>query len=282
MMLSNNRSKKSTLLKEFQKMSKVLLESSDNGVITLTMNRPEALNALTRDMLDDLSAAVTRLAADPAARVLVLTGAVRGFCAGGDVKNMNATADDTQPLAERTRSLRQRMEVSRLLHETPKPTIAMMRGPAAGAGMSLALACDLRIASDTTKITTAFARVGLSGDFGGSYFLTQLVGAAKAREMYLLSDTVGAADALACNLVTRVVPDADLETETRTIARRLADGPAITLGYIKKNLNAAESGSLNQMFDMEATHHSATSLTEDHKEAARAFVEKRPPVYKGR
>ena len=152
-------------------MSKVLLESIDNGVVTLTMNRPEALNALTPEMLDDLSNAMARLAADPEVRVIVLTGAGHGFCAGGDVKNMDARSDSDEPLSERIRSLRQRMEVSRLLHETPKPTIAMMRGPAAGAGMSLALACDLRIASETAKITTAFARVGLSGDFGGSYFL---------------------------------------------------------------------------------------------------------------
>jgi 2-(1,2-epoxy-1,2-dihydrophenyl)acetyl-CoA isomerase len=263
-------------------MSKVLLESIDNGVVTLTMNRPEALNALTPEMLDDLSNAMARLAADPEVRVIVLTGAGHGFCAGGDVKNMDARSDSDEPLSERIRSLRQRMEVSRLLHEIPKPTIAMMRGPAAGAGMSLALACDLRIASETVKITTAFARVGLSGDFGGSYFLTQLAGPAKAREMYLLSDIIGAADALAFNIVTRVVPDDALEAETQAISRRLADGPTITLGYIKKNLNAAESGSLGQVFDMEATHHPASSLTEDHREAARAFVEKRPPVYKGR
>ncbi len=263
-------------------MSKVLLESIDNGVVTLTMNRPEALNALTPEMLDDLSNAMARLAADPEVRVIVLTVAGHGFCAGGDVKNMDARSDSDEPLPERIRSLRQRMEVSRLLHEIPKPTIAMIRGPAAGAGMSLALACDLRIASETAKITTAFARVGLSGDFGGSYFLTQLAGSAKAREMYLLSDIIGAADALAFNIVTKVVPDDALEAETRAIARRLADGPTITLGYIKKNLNAAESGSLGQVFDMEAMHHPASSLTEDHREAARAFVEKRPPVYKGR
>ena len=177
-------------------MSKVLLESIDNGVVTLTMNRPEALNALTPEMLDDLSNAMARLAADPEVRVIVLTGAGHGFCAGGDVKNMDARSDSDEPLSERIRSLRQRMEVSRLLHETPKPTIAMIRGPAAGAGMSLALACDLRIASETAKITTAFARVGLSGDFGGSYFLTQVAGPAKAREMYLLADIIGAADAL--------------------------------------------------------------------------------------
>ncbi|MFT6580240.1 MAG: 2-(1,2-epoxy-1,2-dihydrophenyl)acetyl-CoA isomerase [Alphaproteobacteria bacterium] len=263
-------------------MSQDLLESAENGVVTLTMNRPAALNALTRDMLVAMQDALMRAAEDPQTRVIVLTGAGRGFCAGGDVKNMNANADADEPLASRVHSLRRRMEVSRLLHEIPKPTIAMMRGPAAGAGLSLALACDLRIASDTTRMTTAFARVGLSGDFGGSYFLTQLVGAAKAREMYFLSDTVTADQALALNLVTKLAPDAALEAQTAEIATRLAQGPAVTLGYMKQNINAAESGSLAEAFDLEAAHHAATSMTEDHREAARAFVEKRPPVYKGR
>ena len=263
-------------------MSDSLLETAENGVVTLTMNRPAALNALTRDMLIAMQDALMRAAENPEARVIVLTGAGRGFCAGGDVKNMNANADADEPLAERVHSLRRRMEVSRLLHEIPKPTIAMMRGPAAGAGLSLALACDLRIVSETTRLTTAFARVGLSGDFGGSYFLTQLVGSAKAREMYFLSETVDAEQARALNLVTKVVSDASLEAETTEIATRLANGPAITLGYMKQNINAAESGSLAEVFDLEAAHHAATSLTEDHREAARAFVEKRPPVYKGR
>lgn len=263
------------------KMSQVLLESLEDGIATLTMNRPEALNALNAELIGELSASIVRLAQDPAAKVIVLTGAGRGFCAGGDVKSMDSGAfDDT--LEEKVRSLRHRMEASRLLHETMKPTIASLRGPVAGAGMSLALACDFRVASETTGFTTAFARVGLSGDYGGSYFLSKLIGSAKARELYMLSDKVDAAKAEALGMVTKVVPDDQLESETKALATRLANGPSVTLSYIKKNMNAAESATLAEMFDLEAMHHSRCGMTEDHKEAARAFVEKRQPVFKGR
>jgi 2-(1,2-epoxy-1,2-dihydrophenyl)acetyl-CoA isomerase len=174
------------------------------------------------------------------------------------------------------------MEVSRWLHELPKPTIAMVRGAAAGAGLSLALACDLRIAGDTARFGTAFARVGYSGDFGGSYFLTRLVGTAKARELYFTADLVDAPQALALGLVNRVVPDARLEEETMALAARLARGPRVAYRYMKKNLNAAETGTLKDVFDLEAWHHTRTGMTEDHREAARAFVDKREPAFRGR
>jgi 2-(1,2-epoxy-1,2-dihydrophenyl)acetyl-CoA isomerase len=174
------------------------------------------------------------------------------------------------------------MEVSRWLHEMPKPTIAMVRGAAAGAGLSLALACDMRIASDSSKYGTAFARVGYSGDFGGSYFLTQLVGTAKARELYLTADLVDAQQALALGMVNRVVPDAMLETETMALATRLAKGPSVAYRYMKRNLNAAESGGLKDVLDLEAWGHTRSGMTEDWREATRAFVEKREPVFKGR
>jgi 2-(1,2-epoxy-1,2-dihydrophenyl)acetyl-CoA isomerase len=174
------------------------------------------------------------------------------------------------------------MEASRWLHEMPKPTIAMLRGPAAGAGLSLAMACDMRVASDTARLGTAFARVGYSGDFGGSYYLTQLVGTAKARELYFTADLLDAQQALGLGLVNRVVPDARLEEETMALASRLARGPRVALRYMKRNMNAAESASLTEMLDLEAWHHTRTGMTEDHREAARAFVEKREPQFKGR
>jgi 2-(1,2-epoxy-1,2-dihydrophenyl)acetyl-CoA isomerase len=164
----------------------------------------------------------------------------------------------------------------------PKPTIAMLRGPAAGAGLSLAMACDMRIASDTARLGTAFARVGYSGDFGGSYYLTQLVGTAKARELYFTADLLDAQQALGLGLVNRVVPDARLEEETMALASRLARGPRVAFRYMKRNMNAAESASLKEMLDLEAWHHTRTGMTEDHREAARAFVEKREPQFKGR
>jgi 2-(1,2-epoxy-1,2-dihydrophenyl)acetyl-CoA isomerase len=174
------------------------------------------------------------------------------------------------------------METSRWLHEMPKPTIAMVRGPAAGAGLSLAMACDMRVASDTARFGTAFARVGYSGDFGGSYYLTQLVGTAKARELYFTADLLDAQQALALGLVNRVVPDARLEEETMALASRLARGPRVAYRYMKRNMNAAESAGLKEMLDLEAWHHTRTGMTEDHREAARAFVEKREPQFKGR
>jgi 2-(1,2-epoxy-1,2-dihydrophenyl)acetyl-CoA isomerase len=260
-----------------------LLEEVKDDVAVLTMNRPDRLNALSGPMLDAMEAALVRLASDSAVGVVVLTGAGRGFCAGGDVKAMaEGTEAGEGSLEEKAQSLRARMEVSRWLHEMPKPTIAMVRGAAAGAGLSLAMACDMRVASDGARFGTAFARVGYSGDFGGSYFLTQLVGTAKARELYYTAELVNAEQALAIGLVNRVVPDARLEDETMALAAKIAAGPRVAYRYMKRNMNAAESGTLTELLDLEAWHHTRTGATEDHREAARAFVAKREPVFRGR
>jgi 2-(1,2-epoxy-1,2-dihydrophenyl)acetyl-CoA isomerase len=264
-------------------MTTDLIEQVTDGVAVLTLNRPDRLNAMSRPMLDALLEALPRLADDPEIGVVVLAGAGRGFCAGGDVKAMaEGTELGGQTMEEKAQALRSRMETSRWLHEMAKPTIAMMRGPAAGAGLSLAMACDMRIASDTARLGTAFARVGYSGDFGGSYYLTQLVGTAKARELYFTADLLDAPQALGLGLVNRVVPDARLEEETMALASRLARGPRVAYRYMKRNMNAAESASLKDMLDLEAWHHTRTGMTEDHREAARAFVEKREPQFKGR
>src|SRR2546421_7257703 len=260
-----------------------LLERIEDGVALLTMNRPDRLNALSDEMLDALLDTLPRLASDPDVGVVVLTGAGRGFCAGGDVKAMAEGREfggDT--LEDKAQGLRAKMEVSRWLHEMPKPAIAMVRGAAAGAGLALALGCDLRVASDSARFATAFARVGYSGDFGGSWFLTQLVGTAKARELYLTADIVDAQQALALGIVNRVVPDVRLEDETMALAARLARGPRIAYRYMKRNFNAAESGTLKDLLDLEAWHHTRCGMTEDHREAAKAFVEKREPVFRGR
>jgi 2-(1,2-epoxy-1,2-dihydrophenyl)acetyl-CoA isomerase len=260
-----------------------VLEVVANGVAVLTLNRPDKLNAMSGAMLEALLEALPRLADDPGVGAVVLTGAGRGFCAGGDVRAMAEGiefAGDT--LEEKASALRGQMEVSRWLHEMPKPTIAMVRGPAAGAGLSLAMACDLRIAGDSARFATAFARVGYSGDFGGSYFLTRLVGTARARELYYTADILDAARALALGLVNRVVPDAQLEAETMALAGRLAAGPRVALRYMKRNMNAAESGTLKDVLDLEAWHHTRCGMTEDHREAARAFLDKREPVFRGR
>ncbi len=260
-----------------------LLEANEDGVAVLTLNRPEVLNAMSRPMLEALLSAMRRLAGDDAVGCIVLTGAGRGFCSGGDVRAMaERTKTAAGTLESKAADLRERMEISRLLHESPKPTIAMVNGPAAGAGLSLALACDLRFMAAGARLSTAFANVGYSGDFGGSYFLTQLVGPAKARELYLLAERVDAAEALRLGIVNRICLDDKLREETMAVARRIAHGPRVAYRYMKRNLNAAESGSLKDVFDLEAWGHTRSGETEDHKEASKAFVEKRQPVFKGR
>ena len=262
-------------------MSHELIETVSDRVATLTLNRPDRLNALSTPILDGLLEALPRLAADPEVAVVVLTGAGRGFCAGGDVKSM-AEGTSQLGLDNAVQRLRERMEVSRLLHEIAKPTIAMVNGPAAGAGLAMALACDLRVASESARFITAFAKVGFSGDFGGSYFLSKLVGTGKARELYFTGEAVDAGQALALGMVNSVVPDFELLEATTALAQRLAHGPGIALGLMKQNFNAAETGTLSQLLDLEALHQVRTARTEDHLEAARAFVDKRPPLFKGR
>jgi 2-(1,2-epoxy-1,2-dihydrophenyl)acetyl-CoA isomerase len=262
-------------------MEQQLIETISDGVATLTLNRPDRLNALTMQMTDALLEALPRLAGDPAVGVIVLTGAGKGFCAGGDVKRMAGDPDErSRPGA--VENLRGRMEVSRLLHEIPKVTIAMVNGAAAGAGCAMALACDLRFVGQSARLVTAFAKVGFSGDFGGSYFLSKLIGTGKARELYFTADPLDSTQALALGVANRVYPDEKLAEATMEFARKLAKGPRIALGLMKANFNAAENGSLGELLDLEAKHQVETGRTEDHKEAARAFVEKRAPVFTGR
>ena len=266
-------------------MTQDLLESTANGVTTLTMNRPQARNAFTRDMIEALAEALPRLATDPTVRLVVLTGAGDAFCAGGDVKGFAkaaAGAPAVMSFDQKVTDLRARMEVSRWLHEMPKPTLAVIPGPAAGAGLSLALACDLRIAADDAKLTTAFSKVGLSGDFGGSYFLNHLVGAAKARELYFTGEVVRGSEAQKIGLVNRAVPATQLAAAASSWAAELAALPTVAVGYMKRNLNVGLRGSLNDVLDAEAVHMVRTFETDDHKGAAAAFVEKRAPQFSGR
>ncbi len=263
-----------------------LIADLDGGVLTLTLNRPEARNAMSGAMNAALSEQLAWAELDPAVKVVVLTGAGNGFCAGGDVKGMdnrNAGGGEPTPIDEAIHRQRvnQRATAGKLF-KMPKPTIAALPGAAAGAGLSLALACDLRIMSRTAIMTTAFAKVGFSGDYGGTYFLTQLVGSAKARELYFLSDRVSADEALRLGLANWVVEPDDLAARTREIAARLAAGPTVAYRYMKENLNRAMAGEVDECLDLEATHHVHCGQTADHKEAARAFVEKRAPVFLGR
>lgn len=268
-------------------MTQELLETKENGIATLTMNRPEARNALTRGMMAGLAEALPRLAADPTVRLVILTGAGGAFCAGGDVKGFAARnaaggSADVATFDQKVTDLRARMDTARWLHEMPKPTLAVIPGPAAGAGLSLALACDMRIAADDAKLTTAFSKIGLSGDFGGSYFLNHLVGAAMARELYFTGRVLRADEAQKMGMVNRTVPAAQLADAARAWAGELAALPTIAVGYMKRNLNVGLRGSLSDVLDSEAIHMIRTFETEDHKGAAAAFVEKRAPTFGGR
>jgi len=258
----------------------IVLQNLDRGLLTITMNRPERRNALSPEMTQGLVEAARRAAEDHEVRAVLIKGAGGTFCVGGDVKSM-AAGRAPLPFEAKLANLRRGMEVSRILHQMPKPVVAQLDGAAAGAGLSIALSCDLRVASASCKITTAFAKVGFSGDYGGTFFLTQLLGSAKARELYLLSPVLTAQEAFNLGMVTRVVPDAEIEEAARELAMSLAQGPSIALGYIKRNINNAETMSLEACFDGEAMHHSRTGETSDHKEAAKAFVEKRKPTFQG-
>jgi 2-(1,2-epoxy-1,2-dihydrophenyl)acetyl-CoA isomerase len=266
-------------------MAEILIEAVERGVATLTLNRPESMNALSRELYDALLEALPRLAGDMSVGAIVLTGAGHAFCAGGDVKSM--MGQPMQSAGEATfeamaQDLRRRTEISRWLHEMPKPTIAAVNGAASGAGMAIALACDLRVAGESARFGTAFARVGLPGDFGITWFLTQLVGPAKARELLLLGEPLDSAAGLALGIVNQVVSDSDLAATAGEMAHRLADGPRVAHRYMKANLNAALRGiGLSEILEIEAFATARARATEDHREARQAFVEKRKPVFKG-
>lgn len=263
-------------------MEQELLTRVVNGVAVVTFNRPERMNALTRDMIGSLGGLLAQFGQDPSIGCVVVTGTGRAFCSGGDVRVQAQTAgkSDLSP-EQRADQLRSGMVASQLLHDMPKPTIAMVNGVAAGAGMSIALACDLRVVAESARMTTAFAKVGLSGDYGGSYFLTRLLGPALARELYLTSEVLDSKRIQALGLASRIVADAELERETMALATRLANGPRTAYRYIKRNMKAAEEGTLSDVLDSEAYGMLRTRETADHAEAARAFVEKRAPVFKG-
>ena len=263
-----------------------LLAHVEDGVAVITMNRPERRNAFSPAMFDALAKTLGECETAADVGAVLLTGAGGAFSAGGDVKGMAEANAGARPLDIDTRIHRQRLNqraTAGRLYDMPKPTIAALPGAAAGAGLSLALACDLRIAAESAVMTTAFAKVGFSGDYGGAYFLTRLVGAAKARELYFFADKIEMTEAERLGLVNRVVPRADLMREALAWAKRLAEGPRVAYRYMKENLNRASSGAtMTDCLDLEATHHIHCATTEDHREAAKAFVEKRAPKFVGR
>jgi 2-(1,2-epoxy-1,2-dihydrophenyl)acetyl-CoA isomerase len=257
-----------------------LLESIEDGVATLTLNRPESLNALSDEIREGLLEAIPRLTLDESVGCIVITGAGRGFCAGGDVKSM---ADrNARGFEHRAAGIQNSGKIATLIHTTPKVIVAMVNGVAVGAGLALALACDLRVAAQSARFGTGFIKIGLSGDWGGTWTLTRLVGTAKARELYFTGDMIDARNALSIGMVNQVVDDTALLDATMALAKRIAAMPRIALGYTKRNLYAAETGDFHASMDLEAYHQARCSQTEDHREAVAAFKEKRRPAFQGR
>jgi len=241
-------------------LEEVLIERVEGQVAYVILNRPDTLNALNAELMHRLPDTLRRVAEDDAIRCVILTGAGRGFCAGGDVRSISTLADQLVKgdkgkrgtTEYRTRWLRRCVEAARLLHEMPKPTIAMINGACAGAGMSLAAACDFRFAATSAKFVPAFTKFGLSGDYGGSWLWSRILGTAKARQLYMLGDHRDATEALDFGIVDKIFADEDLERETRAVADRLVALPAMGLAYAKANLNAAESETFLQSLDRES------------------------------
>ena len=259
-----------------------LLCTLEDGVGTVTLNKPDKRNAFGDVLTPALRAVLLTLEDDGRCGAVVITGAGRAFCAGGDVSGMGGRGTDAAPRShqEAVDDLVHRQETLTLrLHELAKPTIAALPGPAAGAGLSIALACDLRIMADSAFVTTAFANIGLSGDFGGSWLLTRLVGPALAKDLYMTARRVPAEECLALGIANRVVPFDELQQTAGELARQVADGPRTAIRYMKENINFAQGADLKATLAREADRLVRCSRTDDHREAVRAFMEKRPPRF---
>lgn len=250
------------------------------GVATLTLNRPEARNALSDELTPALRRMIRAFGENDNVGALVITGAGTAFCAGGDVKGMGDNRKRQMTPEEAVADLQERQRtLTGALVRLRVPTIAALPGPAAGAGLALALACDIRIAAASAFVSTGYARVGLSGDYGIAWLLTRLVGTARARQFMFTAEKVDAATCERTGLVNQVVPDDELQDTAFALARRLAAGPRTALAHIKENLDRALSDDFFGALDHEAVLMVRTAQTDDHREAVRAFIEKRAPVF---
>jgi enoyl-CoA hydratase/carnithine racemase len=257
-----------------------LIVTEDAGIVTITLNRPEKLNAFVGHMRRDLAEALEQAGSDRAVRVVVITGAGRAFSAGGDVAAM-AELMERDDAEEFARLLGAARRVVTAIRDMTKPVIAAVNGPASGAGCNLALACDLRLAAASATFTQSFVKVGLHPDWGGTYFLSRLVSPNKACELFFLGDSIDAAEALHLGLVNRVVPDEELEAETRKLAERLRDSPPDPIALTKQAVYLGQSESLERMLQFEMEAQARCFESQDAKEGVRAFLEKRPPKFTG-
>jgi 2-(1,2-epoxy-1,2-dihydrophenyl)acetyl-CoA isomerase len=258
----------------------VLLESREGSIVTLTMNRPDRLNALNNELPTALKDALTRIGKDATVNVAILTGAGRAFCAGGDLSVIAASrtkrdANELEPL------LRSGMEVILKLRTIPQPVIAAVNGPAAGAGMNLALACDLRVATDEAVFGQNFAKVGLFPDYGGTHLLPQLIGPAKAAELFYTGDMIDAKTALQLGIVNYVLPASQFRAGVESLAAKIATGPQIAIRAVKQTIFGRGRKALAEALEREVEHQLQCFHSDDCHEGISAFLEKRPPVFKG-
>ncbi len=260
----------------------VILTHVENKVATLTFNRPAKLNALSRELLHQSIETLKKWGRDPDIGAIVVTGAGRAFCAGGDVSNMANDHENPLTLEQQIDGLREAQELSWHLYNLPKVTIAAVNGHAMGAGLGVCLACDLRIASENAQFGTAYAKVGFGGDFGTTWLLARYAGAPKAKELFMLGDIIDAVESHRVGLINRFVPHDHLMSEVQAIATRIAHGPLTSYRYMKANVNLAMTTDFRTMLDREAETHLRCGQTEDHQEGVRAFLEKRPPNFSGR
>ncbi|MBT7760984.1 MAG: enoyl-CoA hydratase [Rhodospirillaceae bacterium] len=249
-------------------------------VATITLNRPEAMNAMAGDMRQILLQGLEGYAADPNVRCVVITGAGKAFCAGGDIAAMAKWQEDSDAGAMEA-TLGAAEKVVTLLRNMAKPVVAAINGPAAGGGMNMALACDMRLGCEKTLFAQSFVKIGLIPDWGGFGSLTRLVGSAKAMELMMTGDRIKAEEALRLGLINHLYPLASFREQVQEFARRLADGPPQALAAIKKGVYFAADASLDEVLDYEHQNQSALILTDDAREGMRAFLEKRPPVFGG-
>jgi 2-(1,2-epoxy-1,2-dihydrophenyl)acetyl-CoA isomerase len=261
--------------------SEQLIVDRDGAVATVRMNNPSKLNALSDTMTRELVAAASELKDDAGVRAIVLTGEGRGFCSGADLRGLEDRYRQGGHAAPSDLLDEGYAKVVRLLAGSPKPVIAAVNGVAAGAGMALALACDLRVASDAATFSMAFVRIGLVPDSGASYLLPRIVGAANALELSLTGELIGAERALQIGLVNRLVPAGGLLVEAGALAAELAALPTVAMGLTKQLLRDAASLSLEEAMALEAKVQDSASLTQDHREGVLAFLDKRPPEFTG-